>query len=128
MALQVICAETTEQAEFIRSSRDIARINALRGKRVPMISPEEASSVKLSPFEIQHLEHINRHSIQGSPSTIKHQILEAARMYGSTNVSIVTNCHYYEDRLRSYSLISEAFNLPKYPLSSVKPDTDARQS
>ena len=128
VALQVICAETTEQAEFIRSSRDIARINALRGKRVPMISPEEASSVKLSPFEIQHLEHINRHSIQGSPSTIKHQILEAARMYGSTDVSIVTNCHYYEDRLRSYSLISEAFNLPKYPLSSVKTDTDLRQS
>ena len=116
VALQVICANTSEHARFIASSRDISRINSLKGIRGPMISPEEASLIKLSPSELQHLEQVNAHSIQGSPETVKDQILEAARVYRTTDVSIVTNCHYFEDRLRSFELIAEAFNLPKQPV------------
>ena len=80
-----------------------------------MISPEEASSIKLGPFELQQLEQVNKHSILGSPDIVKDQILEAARVYGTSDVSIVTNCHYFEDRLRSFELIAEAFKLPKNP-------------
>ena len=116
VALQVICAETSERAEFIVSSRNISRINSLRGIREPMISPEEASSIKLGPFDLQQFEQVNKHSIHGSPDTVKDQILEAARVYGTSDVSIVTNCYYFEDRLRSFELIAEAFKLPKKPV------------
>ena len=113
VALQVICAETSERAEFIASSRDISRINTLRGIREPLISPEQASSIKLTPVELDHLEQVNKHLIKGSPEIVMNQILEASRVYGTTDVSIVTNCYYFEDRLRSFELIAEAFNLPK---------------
>ncbi|MQF48482.1 LLM class flavin-dependent oxidoreductase [SAR202 cluster bacterium AC-647-N09_OGT_505m] len=115
VALQVICAETSEEAEFIQSSRNISRINTLRGIRGPMISPEEAYSIKLAPSELHHLEQVNKHSIRGSPAIVKNQILEAAKVYRTTDVSIVTNCYYLEDRLKSFELISEAFDLPKKP-------------
>jgi luciferase family oxidoreductase group 1 len=115
VALQVICAETSERAEFIASSRDISRINALRGIRGPMISPEEASSIELTPSELEHLEQVNKYSIQGSQDTVKDGILEAANVYGTTDVSIVTNCYYFEDRLRSFELIAEAFGLSENP-------------
>jgi alkanesulfonate monooxygenase SsuD/methylene tetrahydromethanopterin reductase-like flavin-dependent oxidoreductase (luciferase family) len=111
VALQVICAETSESANFIASSRNISRINSLRGIREPMISPEEASETTLGPLEIQHLEQVNKRSIQGSPDTVKEQILEAAKIYGTNDVSIVTNCHYFEDRVKSFELIAKAFNL-----------------
>ena len=124
VALQVICAETSEEAEFIASSRDISRINTLRGTRGPMISPEEASSIKLTPSELQHLEQVNRHSIRGSPDTVKDQILEAARVYQTTDVSVVTNCYYFEDRLRSFELIAEAFGLPKKLPATLEAETD----
>ncbi len=120
VTLQAICADTTEKAEFIGSSRDISRINSLRGIREPMISPEEASSIKLGSAELQHLEQVNKYSIRGSPDTVKDQILEAARDYETTDVSIVTNCYYFEDRLRSFELIAEAFDLPKKPITTLK--------
>jgi len=120
VALQAICADTTEKAEFMGSSRDISRINSLRGIHEPMVSPEEASLIKLSPVELQHLEQVNRYSIRGSPDTVRDQILEAARVYQTTDVSIVTNCYYFEDRLRSFELIAQAFDLPEKPITVVK--------
>ena len=120
VALQAICADTNEKAEFIGSSRDISRLNSLRGIRGPMISPEEASSIKLGPAEMEHLEQVNRYSIRGSPDIVKDQILEAARSYETTDVSIVTNCYYFEDRLRSFELIAEAFDLSKKLMSMSK--------
>ena len=47
VALQVVCADTQEKADFVASSRNISRVNSLRGIRGPMISPEDASSIKL---------------------------------------------------------------------------------
>ena len=55
VALQVICADTQEKAEFILSSRNISSLNRLKGIREPLISPEEATSIELTPFEVQHL-------------------------------------------------------------------------
>ena len=62
--------------------------------------------------------------IRGSPNTVKDQILEAARVYQTTDVSIVTNCHYFEDRLRSFELIAEAFDLPKKLTATLEAETD----
>ena len=111
VALQVVCADTVEKADFVASSRNISRINSLRGIRGPMISPEDASSIKLGAFELEHLEHVNRRSIQGDPSTVKQQIIEAARTYQTNDVSIVTNCYYFEDRVRSFELVAKIFGL-----------------
>ena len=111
VALQVVCADTQEKADFVASSRNISRVNSLRGIRGPMISPEDASSIKLGPFELEHLEHVNRRSIQGAPSTVKQQIIEAARTYQTNDVSIVTNCYYFEDRVRSFELVAKIFGL-----------------
>ena len=111
VALQVICAETEEKAKFVALSRDISRINSLRGIREPMISPEEAASIKLNYLEEQHLENINKHSIMGTPETVKSKIIEAMKIYETSDVSIVTNCHYFEDRVKSFELVAEAFEL-----------------
>ena len=123
VTLQVVCADTAERAEFIVSSRNISRLNSLRGIREPLISPEEASSIQLNPFELQHLEQTNRHLIQGTPSTVKDRILEAASVYKTTEISIATNCHYFEDRLRSYKLIAEAFKLGTLPVATSETQT-----
>jgi luciferase family oxidoreductase group 1 len=113
VALQVVCAETSERADFIASSRNISRINTLKGIREPLLSPEKASLIELTAYESQYLESVNKHMIQGPPELVKEQILATANAYGTTDVSIVTNCHYFEDRVRSYELIADAFNLPR---------------
>lgn len=121
VALQVICADTEERAKFVASSRNISRINSLKGIREPMISPEEASSIKLNYLEEEHLENINKHSIMGTPETVKSKIIEAMKTYETTDISIVTNCHYFEDRVKSFELIAEAFELKtKFSSSSLE--------
>jgi luciferase family oxidoreductase group 1 len=123
VTLQVICAETDERAEFIASSRNISRINTLRGIREPLSSPEEASSITLRPFESQYLEGLNKYFIQGSPEKVKDRILHAAEVYGTSDISIATNCHYFEDRVRSFELIAETFSLPRTPLPKTQAET-----
>ena len=76
-----------------------------------MISPEEATSIELTPFEVQHLENTNRYLIIGTPEVVRQGIIEAAEVYKTTDVSIATNCHYFEDRIRSFELVAQAFNL-----------------
>lgn len=111
VSLQVICADTEEKAAFVASSMDVSRINFIRGVREPLISPEEATAREFTPFEIQHLEEINRHRIQGTPEQVHEQIMRVAETYGTSDVNIVTNCHYFEDRKRSFELVAQKFDL-----------------
>ena len=113
VALQVICADTEAKANFIALSRNISRINSLRGIREPLVSPEEASSIKLNYIEEQHIERINKHSIIGTPDMVKTKIVEAMKTYETSDVSVVTNCYYFEDRVKSFQLIAEVFDLNK---------------
>jgi luciferase family oxidoreductase group 1 len=111
VALQVVCAETDERAAFIASSRNVSRINSLRGIREPAMRPEEASQVQFNTLELQHLERVGSHAIEGSPSIVKEKIIETAEAYHTDDISIVTNCYYFEDRVRSFELIAKAFEL-----------------
>ena len=47
----------------------------------------------------------------GTTETVKAKIIDAMKTYETTDVSIVTNCHYFEDRVKSFELVAEAFNL-----------------
>jgi len=111
VTLQVICAETQDEADFIASSRNISKLESLKGIRNPLMSPEEASSIEITPFELQYLEKVNKHVILGTPKVVREKILKATEMYGTDDVNIATNCHYFNDRLKSFQLIGEAFAL-----------------
>ena len=110
VAVQVVCAASKDKADFIASSRNISRINSLRGIYGPFLPPEEAARIDLSGVERTHLTHVSKHAIQGDPVEVKEKIFEAGIRYGTTDISIVTNCYHFEDRVKSYELISEAFN------------------
>jgi luciferase family oxidoreductase group 1 len=111
VAFQVVCAETVDRATFIASSRNVSRINSLRGIREPAMRPEDASQVQFSTLELQHLDRVGSHAIEGSPSIVKQKIIEAAETYHTDDISIVTNCYYFEDRVKSFELIAKAFEL-----------------
>ena len=111
VSVQVVCAESKERAEFIASSRNLSRLDQLQGDRKPLLPPEEASQVKLHRVEIEHLAKYTQFAIQGDPGEVKLGLIDAAKRYGTTDINIVTNCYYFEDRIKSYQLIAEAFGL-----------------
>ena len=120
VSLQVICAETNEEAQFLGASRNINKIVQSRGRPSGLLDPQEANNYPLTPAEQTYVSRLTASYIDGDTSYVKEKILEAAERYGTSDVGIVTICHSFSDRIRSYELIADAFDLDNRdaPISS----------
>ena len=49
--------------------------------------------------------------IVGDPSSVKEQIVNLSKAYNTDEFMIVTITHRFEDKLNSYRLLANAFNL-----------------
>jgi luciferase family oxidoreductase group 1 len=111
VAVQVMCAESEERARFIGSSRNLSKLNSMIGNRGGLMPPEEASAYQPNVAERQAMDSYMKGYVDGDPQQVREKLLAVAERYGTTDVSIVSNCYYYEDRERSYELVAEAFGL-----------------
>jgi len=111
VAVQVMCAESEERAQFIGSSRNLSKLNSMIGNRGGLMPPEEASAYQPNVAERQAMDSYMKGYVDGDPQQVREKLLAVAERYGTTDVSIVSNCYYYEDRERSYELVAEAFGL-----------------
>ena len=63
------------------------------------------------PFQEKlYLEQSTQSFIEGDPSQVEIGILKSSERYETNEIGIVTNCYYFEDRLKSYELVSKIFN------------------
>ena len=53
-----------------------------------------------------------RAAIDGDPAGVRERILALAEAYGASEVSILTSCYAFQDRVRSYAMIAAALGLP----------------
>lgn len=114
VAIFVFCADTDEEADLIASSLDLSLLFAVTGQRTPGLpSIEMAQSYEYTPYERAFIEKNRKRMIVGSPETVKQKIEELAKIYDTDEVVVVTNAHRIEDRLRSFELLAEAFELEK---------------
>jgi luciferase family oxidoreductase group 1 len=111
VTVQLVCAETEEQARFIGSSRNLSKLGSVTGRRTGLLPPEEASRYEPSEREQAYLEGFLAGYLDGDPTRVRENLLLAAERYGTTDVSIVTNAYRFEDRLRSYELVARATGL-----------------
>ena len=112
--MQVLCAETEEEALRIAASRDLGRLYSRtgRGKGVPTV--EEASAYSFRADELAFVEQYRRLCVDGEPQQVKEGLEEIAERYQTPDLSIVTSCHAYADRLRSYQLVAQACGLGQH--------------
>ena len=113
VGVQVLCAETEEEALRIAASRNLGRLYSRtgRGKGIPTV--EEALAYSYRPDELAFVENYRRLCVDGDPQQVKEGLEEIAEMYQTPDLSIVTSCHLYTDRLRSYQLVAEACGLSR---------------
>ncbi len=109
VALQVVCADTDERAQFLASSRRMARVRQVdpNNRLGGMIPPEEASAYDLNDDERKVMAQFSQGFIVGDPAQVRQGIIEASERYGTTDLDIVTNVFYFEERLRSYELVAK---------------------
>lgn len=107
----VLCADTEEQARRLASSRELARLWRDRGRTVPLPSTEVAMAYEYTDAERQHLMHYRDRNIIGTPEQVRDKLVELSTRYGLDEFVVLTICYDFADRVRSYALLAETFDL-----------------
>jgi luciferase family oxidoreductase group 1 len=107
----VLCAESEEEARRLSLSRDLWRLRLDRGELGPFPSVEEAEAYPYSREDRLRLAFNRRRQVVGTPAQVKEQLLALGALYGVEEFVVVTICHDFAARLRSYALLAESFGL-----------------
>jgi alkanesulfonate monooxygenase SsuD/methylene tetrahydromethanopterin reductase-like flavin-dependent oxidoreductase (luciferase family) len=69
---------------------------------------EEALVYPYSPQERAYLEHSAQTTVDGDPRQVKEKLEALADVFQTDDLSVVTICYDFADRVRSYELVAEA--------------------
>jgi alkanesulfonate monooxygenase SsuD/methylene tetrahydromethanopterin reductase-like flavin-dependent oxidoreductase (luciferase family) len=109
----VLCAETAAAAERLALSRDLSRLLRDKGTLGPVPSIAEAEAYPYTPQDRRHIAESRHRQIVGDPDQVKARLLALGADYGVDEFVVVTICHEFQARLRSYELLAEAFGLQR---------------
>jgi luciferase family oxidoreductase group 1 len=108
VAVQVLCADTTEEALWHASSMKLGRIQMARNQGGSgIVSPEEAARHVFTPEEEAFLAHSGMRATIGDPASVAAELEEIAEGYGADELGIVTICYDWKARLHSFELVAQ---------------------
>lgn len=118
VGIHVLCADTEKEALKLASSRNLARLKSITGRAQGIPSVEDALNFSYRTDELAFMEQYSRNCVDGDPQQVKQGLYDLAERYQTSDLSIVTICYAYEDRLRSYQLIAKECGLGNIKLPS----------
>jgi luciferase family oxidoreductase group 1 len=111
-AVYAICAETNDEALHISKSSELWFVKSfLRREDVSFPSNEEVKNADYSLQEEMVLAARRKGTIIGSVDEVRNKLEQLAKKLVINEFTIVTIAADFEDRLNSYRLLSESFNL-----------------
>ena len=113
MCVGAVCAETQEAADRLALSRGLWRVMLEKGALGPYPTPEEAEAYPYTPLEKRIAERSKSTAIIGNPETVRRGIEHTAKEHGVNEMMIVTICHDFAARAKSYELIADEFGLKR---------------
>jgi alkanesulfonate monooxygenase SsuD/methylene tetrahydromethanopterin reductase-like flavin-dependent oxidoreductase (luciferase family) len=111
VAIFVACADTASHAQALADNLALQMLKLETGQFTPIEAVEKVNVAGLSADLQARLAYHHQRIISGTPDKVKADITALAASYGVQEVSAVTITHDYDDRLRSYELLAEAFAL-----------------
>ena len=108
IGVQVICADTEEEALRLAASRNLARLQSVTGKANGIPPAEEALAYQYGANEWAFIQQYQRVCVDGNPQQVKEKLETLAEVYQTGDLSVVTICHGFEERVRSYELVAQA--------------------
>jgi len=112
LALSVICADTDERADALASSSALSFLRLRSGQPGLLPSVEEAQAYPYTPMERAQVEASHARHVIGSPSVVRAQLDELIAQTEANEVMVTTMIHAHAERLHSYELLAELFQLP----------------
>jgi luciferase family oxidoreductase group 1 len=124
VAIGVICAETQAEADRIFQSVRLLQYRSRQNDRRPVASPEEAAA-ELRPYGPREPETTEfPRYVVGTPDVVQARLTAMAESLQIEELVVNTITHEHTARLRSYSLLAEAFN--RKPAEAPEPEMQAR--
>lgn len=111
VGVHVLCAETEAEARRLATSRNLSKLKSALGQRGPVPSVDTALAYNYHPQELAYIAQFSRAYIDGTPQQVKAGLEAIAAQYNTTDISIVTICHGFAERVRSYELVAEVCGL-----------------
>ena len=106
VALSALCADSQSSAERIALSRYCWQFR--RGK-IPSI--DDAEKFQYSDAEIDYVNYLKTVDVLGSADDVGQKLRERAERYAVDEFFLLTTTYNFTDRIRSYELIAEEFQL-----------------
>ncbi len=109
LGVAVVCAATTEEADHLARTMDLAWLRIRRGAFLPLPSPETAAAYPYSAHEREAVREYRSHTVIGTPTQVRARLERLALDSGADEVMVVSNLYDHAARLRSYALLAQAF-------------------
>ncbi|MGQ4808631.1 hypothetical protein NKDENANG_02018 [Candidatus Entotheonellaceae bacterium PAL068K] len=121
VAVHVLCAATQDEAQRLAASRNLAKLKTALGRRGGIPPVAEALAYPYTMDERASIRQFSQSYIDGNPQQVKAQLEAISARYQTADISIVTICYDFADRVRSYQLVAEACGLKPWRVAHLQP-------
>lgn len=111
IGVPVICAETTDRARWLSGPSALSFVRLRQGRPTQLPTPEDAAEYVFTPAERELVRSWTSPLIVGNPDEVCTELEALAQRTGVDELMITTMVHGPADRLRSYELLAEAWNV-----------------
>ncbi len=119
LGLSVICAETSERAEFLSWSSALGLMRMRSGRPGLLPTPEEGLAYDYTPNQQEQLGRFRRAQVLGDPESVARRVHELVGETIADEVIVMTSVHSHQERVRSYELVADALTTSASEPSSV---------
>jgi len=111
LAIFVLCAETEEKAMQLQAVMDDQLLNMEKGIRQGFPDYEEVRNNIYTYAEQERIRYNRQRMISGTADQVKSKLTQMAEAYQVDEIIVVTITHHFADRVKSYELLADAFEL-----------------
>jgi luciferase family oxidoreductase group 1 len=117
VAVTVLCAPTDDEARWLSGSSALSTLQLRTGRLGTLPSPEEAEAYTFTAAERSIVEESMSSHLIGTPKTVLEGLVRLQQRTQADELMISTRMHSYEARVRSLTLVAEAWGLDPRPLA-----------
>ncbi|WP_172894266.1 LLM class flavin-dependent oxidoreductase [Micromonospora purpureochromogenes] len=107
VAVNVVCAETDERAEWLAGPSALSFLKLRSGRPEPLATPEEAAAYPYNEVEREFVRQRRDGQAMGSPETVRRQLGDLLARTGADELMITTMVYDVADRVRSFELVAD---------------------
>jgi len=107
VAVNAVCAETDERAEWLAGPSGLAFLRLRQGRPGRLPTPEQAAEYPYSPLEREFVLARREGQALGSPETVTAQLTALLKRTNADELMLTTMVYDIDARIRSYELIKE---------------------